>query len=457
MTCFHRFARSLSPLLLVLAPGAFAQGSGGVTPKADFVFIIDATGSMAGEISAVQSGLSGFVAGLNSNQVDARFAIVLFGGAPELVLDFTATIADVQTAFSSISVGGAVSGFQNNHNVNPEASLEAVRIVLGASAEVLDTTHVGGSGVLDFRPDARKNLIVVTDEDSDRPFWPSNQQPGQAANEPPSTCPGLDQAWQDEVDLTASAAISEAAYVNLLVNPTDAPTPCQLGDPASDVADVDFLNFDQAATLANLIAAGYGDSLEGQVLAAGLIGRAFNIQDVNNPNFIDNFFAAKVEENNPFFYCPGVACPCGNDAISAIAGCANSTGDGALLASSGTLSVATDDLVLTMSQVPPDQFGLIYFGAGSELCAQWGDGLRGVQPGPPAAFMRFDVQNSGAAGAISAGPGLVAQAAATYGAMGQILGGSTWFFQGYYRDAAGGSPCGQRFNLSNALGVTFSN
>ena len=48
--------------------------------------------------------------------------------------------------------------------------------------------------------------------------------------------------------------------------------------------------------MANLIAAGYGSSLEAQVLAAGLVGRSFNITSVNTTNFIANFFAAKVEE-----------------------------------------------------------------------------------------------------------------------------------------------------------------
>jgi Mg-chelatase subunit ChlD len=61
-------------------------------PKSDFVFIIDCSISMAGEIAAVRSGLSGFVAGLAAFNVDPRFAIVLFGGEPELVLDFTSNV-----------------------------------------------------------------------------------------------------------------------------------------------------------------------------------------------------------------------------------------------------------------------------------------------------------------------------------------------------------------------------
>ena len=89
---------------------------------ADFVFVIDATGSMAGEIAAVKAGMGDFTTGLLAASVDPRFAIVLFGGAPELVLDFTSDATVTETALDTISVTGAVSGFQYYHNINPEGS-----------------------------------------------------------------------------------------------------------------------------------------------------------------------------------------------------------------------------------------------------------------------------------------------------------------------------------------------
>ncbi len=450
--------RVIASALLLLVGSSSAFAAAPQVPKTDFVFIVDATGSMGGEIAAVRAGLSGFVAGLNAFNVDPRFAIVLYGGAPELVLDFTSDTALVQAAFGMISVGGAVSGFQNNHNVNPESGLEAIRQVLGQAIEPLNTDNLPGhSGVLDYRVDARKNIILVTDEDSDRPFHVANQFPGQAANEPPSGCPGLDAAWQAEVDATASAAINQAAFVNLLVNAGDQPSTCQYGDPSSDVSDVDLLNFDAAGTLANLVAAGFGDSLEGQLLAAGLVGRAFSINDVNDPTFVNNFFAAKVEENNPFFFCVGSGCPCGNDAPSPIAGCANSTGQGALLAATGSVSVSNDDLVLTVSDMPTNQFGLVLLGPGSQSCVTRSDGFLGVQPGPPGSIMFLSVESSGPSGTFSAGPNLVADVASQFGSMGMILSGDTWFFQVYYRDSFGSSPCGGDANFSNAIGVRFSN
>ncbi len=266
---------------------------------ADFVFIIDATSSMGGEISAVKNGLGAFVTSLNSAQIDYRFSIVLYGGAPELVLDWTTSASATETAFDSISVSGAVSGFQNNHNVNPEAGLEAIRIVLGAAPNsTLVRNNVGGSGGLSFRANARKNLILVTDEDSDAPFYTANRFAGQSAGEPPNV---LTAPWKLEVDAAAAAVIANNAFINMLINPDDTPARSQYGNPASSAQNPDFSNFNPAQTLLNLQNAGYGDSLEAQVLEANLVGRAFNIGSVNNANFIDNFFDAKVAEiiDNP--------------------------------------------------------------------------------------------------------------------------------------------------------------
>ncbi|MBC8097064.1 MAG: VWA domain-containing protein, partial [Akkermansiaceae bacterium] len=266
---------------------------------ADFVFIIDASSSMGGEIAAVKSGLGSFVTSLNTASIDARFAIVLFGGAPELILDWTTDQAVTEAGFDVISVSGAVPGVHNNHNLNPEAGLEAIRIVLnGAVNNTLQRNNVGGSGPLTFRPEARKNLVLVTDENCDLPFYVENRQAGQTSTEPPVP---LNAAWQAEVNVTAQVVVSNNAFVNLLINPGATPSKNQYGDPAQSVSDANFLNFNPEATLTNLIAAGFGNSLEGQVLSAGLLGRAFNITSVDTTNFIQNFFAAKVEEiiNSP--------------------------------------------------------------------------------------------------------------------------------------------------------------
>jgi len=137
----------------------------------------------------------------------------------------------------------------------------------------------------------------VTDEDSDRPYYAANRYSDQTSEDPPATWPASPtNGWVLEVGDTAQAAIDQEAFINILMNRGDAPSVHQYGDPNLDVSDPDFSDFDPAATLANLVAANLQGSLEGQLLAAGLVGRTFDITKVTNPGFIDNFFSAKVEE-----------------------------------------------------------------------------------------------------------------------------------------------------------------
>ena len=134
--------------LIVLFQGTSAQA---MPTKTDFVFMIDATGSMAGEIAGVRNGFSTFVGNLNAATVDARFAIVIFGGNSELTLDFTADSTAAQTALNNVTIG-ANPGIQNNHNANPEAGLETIRRVLGAApTSELANNNIPQDGFLNFR------------------------------------------------------------------------------------------------------------------------------------------------------------------------------------------------------------------------------------------------------------------------------------------------------------------
>ena len=298
------YIKSIFIAFAILLTSTFANAT--VVPKkADFVFIVDASGSVMNEITAIKNGLSQFATGLDQAQVDAQFAIVLIGQEPEIVLQLTSSTDDVVNAFDSISVYGAVAGFQNSHYLNPEAGLEAIRMVLGAANNsVLPHEFVGGDGTINFRADSRKNLILVTDEDSDRPFYPENRNPEQFYTEPPFYF--TSEGWQQEVDITAQVVIDNNAYMNMLVNPYDYPTQNQYGSPASDVSDFNLLNYDPAATRAKLIQNGYGQSLQAQVLGAGLIARTFDINRVGTSSFVDNFFAAKVEEVSKFELIPSI-------------------------------------------------------------------------------------------------------------------------------------------------------
>jgi len=284
----NRLLRAVpAPFLFLLGSESLAVAQ---TPpvKADFVFLIDTSTSMRAEIGNVASGLSAFAAGLAQRNVDARFSVVTFGTEPILELHFTPDVMALEATLRSLNLTGG-----------HETGLEAIRMALGASPLALaDAT--GGNGRLAFRPDAIKNLVLATDEDSDLPFHPVNQQPSQDQSEP-NGCP-LDLAWQAEVDATAHAVIQSQAFVNLLVREFSLPplfsfkTECQYGDFDADVADPDLRNFDPVATLAALVASGFGASLEAQVLRSGLVGRTFDVDRVNDPVFVANFFDAKIDE-----------------------------------------------------------------------------------------------------------------------------------------------------------------
>lgn len=123
---------------------------------------------------------------------------------------------------------------------------------------------------------------------------------------------------------------------------------------------------------------------------------------------------------------------------------ANSVGSGALMASNGNLSVSANSLELSAGPVP-NQPGLFYFGGTSQAPTAFGDGQRCVGGGQPT--FRLPVSNG-------SGNTLSTALDFTSGSAAQLLPGSTWHFQAWYRDPAAG---GTGFNLSDGLSVTFGN
>jgi hypothetical protein len=149
-----------------------------------------------------------------------------------------------------------------------------------------------------------------------------------------------------------------------------------------------------------------------------------------------------------FPYCHGLDCPCGNDDV--LAGCANSLGRGARMQGAGTSSFTSDDLVLTVDQLPQGAWAVNYMGALAND-VPFGDGKLCAGNGYP--LFRFPIKNSGPTGTITLGPGIVAYSQQQFGALGEITSGSTWLFQIWYRNPSG--PCGAGFNTSNGYGVSF--
>ena len=147
--------------------------------------------------------------------------------------------------------------------------------------------------------------------------------------------------------------------------------------------------------------------------------------------------AARAQVGSP--YCFGSGCPCAND--DPAGGCGNAGFDGnpstgALLdAIGGSADVTLDDLELRVSGVQPGQFGLIVM-AGASTNVPLGDGLRCIDPGGSGLF-RFPTQQADASGNLNL-LGVVG-ISQNFAGPGQIMAGSTWQFQGWYRDPLGGA------------------
>ncbi len=128
----------------------------------------------------------------------------------------------------------------------------------------------------------------------------------------------------------------------------------------------------------------------------------------------------------------------------------NSVGSGALLRSQGTLSFSANDLVLKVTQAPPDQFGLFFYGPAQQQ-NPFGDGYMCVAPGGIGLFRLSPAMKTDAAGEASRP--IDYSAPPMSGGAGEVQAGDTWNFQFWYRDPAG--PGGYAFNLTDALSATF--
>jgi len=148
----------------------------------------------------------------------------------------------------------------------------------------------------------------------------------------------------------------------------------------------------------------------------------------------------------PFCFC-GTVSVCGNTDPSA--GCANSTGSGALMSGSGGTSVSLDNLVLTITSQPANAYNLIFMGPTTMPPVFLADGLRCVT----GQLFRFPAVLSDGTG-TTVFPGVTSYANSTFPPAGQIAAGSTWHFQDWYRDPSG--PCGTNSNISSAVSVTFT-
>ncbi len=132
-------------------------------------------------------------------------------------------------------------------------------------------------------------------------------------------------------------------------------------------------------------------------------------------------------------------CPCGNTTpTTAMSGCSNSTGGGSRTYAVGSLSIASDDLVVHVLGVPNTTVQLSASNA-TQPAITFGNGLLCLAS---PIMVRTRTATSQA---VSFGPGLSATA--------PWIAGQTWSFQALHRDAP--STCTARRNSSNVVQIAF--
>ncbi len=121
----------------------------------------------------------------------------------------------------------------------------------------------------------------------------------------------------------------------------------------------------------------------------------------------------------------------------------NSVGTGALIDHQGSVSIAANDLVLTVSEAPPGQYGIFFYGQG-QTQSPVGDGYLCINSN----FGRFSVVQTDSGGEAS----FWVDYDNPPGGGGTITPGSSWCFQFWYRDPGFGSAGN---NLSDAFEALF--
>ena len=160
---------------------------------------------------------------------------------------------------------------------------------------------------------------------------------------------------------------------------------------------------------------------------------------------IDGLRVAGLQASVGSPYCfgdgTGMPCPCGNLGASG-EGCANSTGLGARLSATGSISAANTDLALVGSQLPPNKPALYFAGTNALAGYTFGDGLRCAG----GSITRLQVVTTDALGEATSTIPIPTRLGATPG--------TTSYFQLWYRDPSG--PCSGNFNTTSALRIDWN-
>jgi hypothetical protein len=152
----------------------------------------------------------------------------------------------------------------------------------------------------------------------------------------------------------------------------------------------------------------------------------------------------------------GHACPCDPGQIGATGhGCANSSGEGAILSATGVASVTGDDLQLHVANMPNPSSVLFFQGTVQQGSGQGsfnGDGLLCVN-GPGGNLIRLGI-HAGQPGTSSYGAGIGNDPLISVRGLIPAIGG-TRYYQAWFRDSTAFCTSAN-FNFSNGLAIVWT-